>query len=396
MKKVIVLIILVVVLGFWYNCNSYTSEPVVNHISKTVDKYIAPEEKCYHYSQLDESGKFVYDELLRQVPGGVAEFSVKDVPVEAMQDDNFETIIDAFYKDHPEFFWLCNGYEWTYHDFFARMDLKLNVNEFWDDTSDKNKMVDKLFKKFDKITAEAREIEDKYEQIKFVYDYLIDNITYDENAAKEMDKDEWSIETAYAYTGYGALVNGLCVCEGYAKAFQLIIQNLGYECILASGEGGDDLHSWNMVKIDDDYYYFDVTWDDAGDDFDEDGKLIYADGNSHEYFAVTSKEFAREHESQDFEYPLCTATDYNYFCREGYVVEEYNEPEIKAILKKQFDEGLSEISIKFTDKKTMTKSADYVSSEMERMMSSYRYYNHYESYYIYENDKMYVITYNFV
>lgn len=175
----------------------------------------------------------------------------------------------------------------------------------------------------------------------------------------------------------------------------MLIQNLGYECLLVSGEGTDDLHSWNMVKIDDEYYYFDVTWDDKGDDID-DGKMIFADGNSYDYFAVTSKEFAREHKSFDFDYPLCTATEYNYYYREGYVVEEYSEVAIKDILKKQLDEGLSEISIKFTEQKIMDKAADYVESQMKRLMSAYRCYDRFESYYIYENEKMYIITYNLV
>lgn len=139
-----------------------------------------------------------------------------------------------------------------------------------------------------------------------------------------------------------------------------------------------------------------MTWDDRGADADDDGKLIYADGNSHEYFAVTSEEFAREHKSTDFDYPLCTATEYNYFYREGYVVEEYSQYAVRQVLKKQFDEGLSEISIKFRDQKTMQKSDGYVESEMKKLMSEYRYYNRFESYYTYENEKMYVITYNFM
>ncbi len=396
MKKVIFLVIVIAVFAFWYNSNSYTSEPVVNHISETVDDYIVPTEKCYHYSQLDENGKFVYDELLRQVPSGVTEFSIKNIPEETMQDDNFEIIIDAFYKDHPEFFWLGNGYEWTYNEFFGRMDLILYTKAFWNDDLDKNAATDKFFLKVDEITALAGEFEDEYEQVKFVHDYLIDNITYDDDAAEELDEDATTVEASFAYSGYGALVNGLCVCEGYSKAFQLIMQNLGYECILAWGEGIDDLHSWNMLKLDGDYYYFDLTWDDEGDTVDDDGKMIYADGNSHNYFAVTSKEFAREHKTEDFEYPLCTATEYNYFYREGYIVEDYSETAVKAVLKKQFDKGLSEISIKFADDVTMDKAEGYVENIMKKMMSEYKYYRYYERYYISENDKMLVITYNFV
>ena len=82
---------------------------------------------------------------------------------------------------------------------------------------------------------------------------------YDTDSLDEYYKTTHSPSCEYIFTAYGCLVNGKTVCSGYAKAFQFILQNLGYESILVAGEGADGLHAWNMVKIDDDYYYFEVT-----------------------------------------------------------------------------------------------------------------------------------------
>ena len=54
-----------------------------------------------------------------------------------------------------------------------------------------------------------------YQDIKMIHDYLIDNIEYDT-----------SISRPHIYTIYGALINKSCVCEGYARVFKYIMDEL--------------------------------------------------------------------------------------------------------------------------------------------------------------------------
>jgi len=66
---------------------------------------------------------------------------------------------------------------------------------------------------------------------------------------------------------YGAFVENQVVCEGYAKAFKYIMDDLNIECILVSGvatnsSGKEEAHMWNYVKLNDSWYGIDVTWDD--------------------------------------------------------------------------------------------------------------------------------------
>jgi hypothetical protein len=54
------------------------------------------------------------------------------------------------------------------------------------------------------------------------------------------------------------------VCEGYAKAFQLICDAIDVPCILVSGEGDGGEHMWNYVQMEDGKWYaMDVTWNDS-------------------------------------------------------------------------------------------------------------------------------------
>ena len=58
------------------------------------------------------------------------------------------------------------------------------------------------------------------------------------------------------------------VCEGYAKAFKVLCDQLGIPCVLIAGDtensvGQKEAHMWNAVKMEDGKWYaVDVTWND--------------------------------------------------------------------------------------------------------------------------------------
>lgn len=58
------------------------------------------------------------------------------------------------------------------------------------------------------------------------------------------------------------------VCEGYARAFKVLCDKLGIPCVLTEGYARtslteqNELHMWNYVKIDGNWYAVDVTWND--------------------------------------------------------------------------------------------------------------------------------------
>ncbi len=79
-----------------------------------------------------------------------------------------------------------------------------------------------------------------------VHDYLVANYTYDTS------------ETYYE--GYDLLVRGTAVCNGYVEAYMELLKRAGVECYYVLSEDMD--HAWNQVKIGENWYHVDVTWDD--------------------------------------------------------------------------------------------------------------------------------------
>jgi len=63
-------------------------------------------------------------------------------------------------------------------------------------------------------------------------------------------------------TAYDALVEGSANSEGIAKAYAALCALMDVECVIVNGSlgmGSANPHSWNIVKIDDEYYHFDVS-----------------------------------------------------------------------------------------------------------------------------------------
>lgn len=135
----------------------------------------------------------------------------------------------------------------------------------------------------------------------------------------ELLKVEYSFETAsggytqdepFIRTAYGALVKGKSVCEGFARAFKSIMDEVGVPCVLVQGyavtEEGYDAHMWNYVQIDGKWYGVDPTWNSA------EGAV------GTEYLLLGSVSMQAEHDAVgvvsssgfEFRYPALYAYDY--------------------------------------------------------------------------------------
>ncbi|MCH5262434.1 MAG: transglutaminase domain-containing protein [Lachnospiraceae bacterium] len=93
--------------------------------------------------------------------------------------------------------------------------------------------------------------------------YLCDTISYDEDALANAEENNFLyVDDSFndSFTAYGALINGKCVCSGYAAAFKLLSDAAGLESIVVTGilDGGL-AHAWNKVKLDGDWQIVDAT-----------------------------------------------------------------------------------------------------------------------------------------
>lgn len=94
-----------------------------------------------------------------------------------------------------------------------------------------------------------------YEKEKAIYDWLVGFTAYDEGNLSAIISGE-----AYSHMPYGVLKYRTAICTGNATTFKLFMDCIGIECkIIHSVISGE--HAWNMVKLGDDWYHVDVTFD---------------------------------------------------------------------------------------------------------------------------------------
>ena len=113
-------------------------------------------------------------------------------------------------------------------------------------TASQQKAVDEAvakIKKDLKLTSLASD----YDRILAVHDWLVKNVKYDTTLQK--------------HTVYDALVGKRSVCDGFALATYLLLNDIGIPCRMMTGKGNGQTHAWNIVYLAGKWYYMDTTWD---------------------------------------------------------------------------------------------------------------------------------------
>ena len=132
-----------------------------------------------------------------------------------------------------------------------------------------------LSKKVVEIADKFRHLSD-VDKVMAVHDYLIDHIEYSNHHIRSF--------------AYGALIEGKAVCQGYAQSLAMILNKLNVEChtIVAMTKGSNPvLHEWVRVKLDGEWYYIDLTWDDTP----------WAEDKNYKYFLINTDMISRDHET---------------------------------------------------------------------------------------------------
>lgn len=190
----------------------------------------------------------------------------------------------------------------------------------------------------------------EFEKELSLHDYIVNTTKYDyENYLKDTIPDT-------SFNEYGALVLGVAVCEGYARAMQLMCDLSGIECIIVTGYSLSNAirepHAWNIVKIDGEYYHLDVTNDDGQVASDGSNILLY------DYFNLPDSEMKLYCDWDRTAYPACTSTKNSYFTKYNMVVRD------KAAFNKAVQNGIekrrSTIELKVMDYSKNNYSSDVI------------------------------------
>lgn len=280
-------------------------ENIVTNSNVDYTQIITSSNKYFYYEQLDDNGKIIYTALDNNLnklkeENYVIDFSttfndlLNTTTGQYKLNKAFQSALDAFFYDHPELFYLDLSNFSLNTKCISIGALKTYTVEI---APKNNSYLHSNFNSKQKVNVAINTVEkiknniintvyeyNTYEKIKYVHDMLVNSIEYDSNKQN-------------IHNIYGALVDKKVVCEGYAKAFKYLMDELDIECILVSGvatnsSGKEESHMWNYVRLNNEWYGVDVTWDDPIIDGG-----TYKNNLRHNYFLKGRKTFNISHSS---------------------------------------------------------------------------------------------------
>lgn len=252
----------------------------------------------FYYNSLSANEKKAYESIYKALESGKETADMKGFNI---YHDEVITLYRYVFMENPQF--LQAG--WNVADWqLKNVDKdKWLVESITFECNRTNKNIAKIKDSFDKktseIIAEAKKKDTDYERLKYIYDAIQSNTTYESNAAHSKNCNIELYSHAKADSG---LVHKKANCTGYSMTFCYLAQSLGYDCICVNGKSPND-HMWNAIKLDGKWYMLDLTWDDFYGD--QKGKLQY------DYFLLSEKNMNKDHSFYDkYNLPEFSKTDY--------------------------------------------------------------------------------------
>lgn len=143
----------------------------------------------------------------------------------------------------------------------------------------------------------AQNLASDYDKALWLNNWLIYNSDYDESMQEHHPE--------------GVLLKGTGVCESYALAYQMLLQQAGIDSLYVTGYSRGELHAWNLVQLDGEWTYVDTTWNDPKG----------GGAESCDYFGLPDELLKRDHDwsYSNFIPPAAIGTESNYNAKNGYV-----------------------------------------------------------------------------
>lgn len=231
----------------------------------------------YFYNQLDEKSRIIYrafESNKEQMKTGTYQIELGTSFSDILSQNNgqkllgeyYQSAIEAYTYDNAEIFYLSPRKMYLNIETTTRGGTS-TYNVYINSGNETNYLAEEFNSKeeIDQAMTQIGQVKNQilqnktgntYDDIKMVHDYLVDNISYDSSLSKEN-----------IYNMYGALVNRECVCEGYARAFKYLLDELNIPCVMVIGtgtnsQGETENHAWNYVQLNGKWYAVDSTWDD--------------------------------------------------------------------------------------------------------------------------------------
>ena len=290
MKRIRQILYLIIIL-FSLNINNVLA-------TDNIKKYPAPDVEKRSYSTTVTYNQYLYDSILN----GLINLNDKvDTSIYSRDSNEVFKVLEKVLNDHPEIFYFDHKKCSFWSNGVLELGYKYNKETV-------NTMKQQLNNKVQAIINNViKSGMSELEKEMAIHDYIVLNTKYDVEAL------EGNISSELIFTSYGCLVNNFAVCDGYAKAMQLLLNKVGVYTIRVTGNGNGVSHAWNIVRINGKNYQVDATWNDPVPDS---GYVRY------NYFNMSDSDIEKDHYWVKSNFPACNDNSFRYLHKANYVVKD--------------------------------------------------------------------------
>lgn len=297
----------------------------------------------FYFQQLTEREQTIYREILQGV-NGMEEM----IRIHATEEDDVGKIYEYLLYDRPELFWCAGNTSLTIYDEYTEVSPEYTCS--WEEKEERQAQIDAAAQEcLSGIDGNASD----YEKIRYVYEYIVNTVEYDENAP-----DNQNI--------YSSMVGKRSVCAGYSRMAQYLLGQMGIPCIYVIGDiEGQGAHAWNIVNCGGTYYQMDTTFGDPVFLQEESGESIPSGSINYDYLCCTDEEIMVDHTQwKEVEYPACTSDDLNYYRMNGMYYDRFDPGELLQKMNDSVYAGEENFVCKFSDASVYSEARDAVINEL--------------------------------
>lgn len=245
--KIITIILFVLSIYIYYYYTRLT--PLNNNIDKNSKHYVndlyVSDDRIYN-DHLNDSEKEMYDLLFKSVQENIKiiNFNASDYICNNPQDCSNAILkgYNAIYVDHPELLEFAGIKSITTRDDNLKVNIEYATNPLF------AKIGAEKIKRIVYDIKQATKDMDDLTKIDYVYNWIAKNTAYDQTFTTSSKNQ----------SAYYVFLRKEAVCAGFAKASQIIFQNIGINSYGAIGNSTGP-HMWNIIEYKGKYYYFDST-----------------------------------------------------------------------------------------------------------------------------------------
>lgn len=313
-----------------------------------IPKLLEQQAGYYYFDHLSQDDKLLYVEIYQ-----ILTRRAEDVRISSMEAGQIERIFQSVLNDHPEIFYV-EGYHFTKYTLGEELKKITFRGSYHMDETETEAYKKQIERRVEEWMQPLEHITDEYEYVRQVYESVIHHTNYVTDA-----REDQNICSVFLY--------GESVCQGYAKAVQYLLQKRGIQSALVIGSVGEEGHAWNLVKVDQEYYYVDATWGDASyqlenADAAEDRFL----GINYDYLCVTTEQLERTHRPADPALmPLCKSLSANYYVREGAYFTSLDTAMLEHLFEEAYAGGTDCVTLKCSQEEVYQQMLTYLIEEQE-------------------------------